>query len=318
MSRTPLNNQHPPFLAEEPTSVEIGDFDPTAKKWPRIVKEFDPKVVFPKFEKRKTVEREKRKRIRWLRNADNVRFDEPSYTNRITILSQLEKCKPGARCRQNYCPVCMRRYRRGYVSQMLRVHGDASPLYFITYVRTEYVFSDLSDAENKGQSLKRQFMKVVSRNLPQRVILTGYIEYKFEPSFGRHAPHIHALVSGCEYFELNKIRPKMKKEWKSGGEKKEIMPNKTARRPALLHISTVRQGREARVATYLCKQFPRHQSGGDARRTKRRRYPTEDERRQRALADMNLKSHLRSAETRQVLSGVTFANGDSLRKTRRK
>ncbi len=244
----------------------------------KIRRKYDPARHWGDFESKATCYRKQRKRINLLRKICSS-GSWAAQGEVSPVLTLLEGCRKGHRCGSPSCALCMRQYRRWFVSEALYALRDQPrPLYFTTLILHEYLMPHDIDAA-KVVAFRDNVMKRLQATLPPEARLIGWVEVSWEADQNGFMAHLHAVSGGCSYKDLRTLKPK-----------RGLVPGK---RP--LVVKKIKDGDEMAVTTYTVKQFP---PGTRIRKAKAER--------REAARGGNPKRKAISAETRRLLGMANF------------
>lgn len=132
------------------------------------------------------------------------------------LLEKLCSCRKGEECNSPACPVCRRRYRRWYCSEVLRL-ANGQDIWFLTFVPTEgpQPIEEL-DIPFLETILKR-LLKRFNRKAPPGMHAVGTLDLTAKLN-GTIEPHFHVNVWGCSRKEVQDIKiDKRKRKRPKGG-----------------------------------------------------------------------------------------------------
>lgn len=178
---------------------EVTDFD----------RDYDPKHALDGFETLREA-RERRDRAKEeLRGTWLDRYD----TGIFSVFLGLTSCRRRWRCESMSCPVCMRQFRRWYISEGGHLLHTLRPRYFVTLIPARMATPRGELDRRSLQQLKSSLRSHLRRGGLGRAVVIGAVDISLELSgyddeVGYWQPHFHVVIAGTTRKEIGAaLRP---------------------------------------------------------------------------------------------------------------
>ncbi len=229
----------------------------------KIIDEYDlgNSYIWPEFETEEQCDERRAEVIRVLKSQN----EDGSFNGAIQML---EWCRDGKQsCNSPVCPVCMREYRRLFVSHGLKAMEGHEQVHFTTWV-PDPEFPPSIPFQFDAAKFVERFLTHVNRYLPdevrESVKVWGFVEIKMNTKLKTIIPHIHCVVAGCSRDDVKLLAAK---KWDSRAGKYKLPKNRVIHRP--LQVKTLDNDARVALFSYCCKTHHKGDRGHIAPPSKR-------------------------------------------------